>query len=71
MYPKLEKCKSPGSDDVLNGYIKCMSHLLMPLYALLFNVILETGIMPSKWAEGVAIPIFKNKGDPLSADNVA
>ena len=41
----------------------------MPLYTLLFNVILETGIMPSKWVEGVVIPIFKNKGDPLSVDN--
>ena len=41
----------------------------MPLYTLLFNVILETGIMPSKWVEGVVIPIFKNKGDPLPVDN--
>ena len=41
----------------------------MPLYTLLFNAILETGIMPSKWVEGVVIPIFKNKGDPLSVDN--
>ena len=65
----LKNAKSPGSDDVLNEYIKCTSHLLMPLYTLLFNVILETGIMPSKWVEGVVIPIFKNKGDPLSVDN--
>ena len=65
----LKNAKSPGSDDVLNEYIKCTNHLLMPLYTLLFNVILETRIMPSKWVEGVVIPIFKNKGDPLSVDN--
>ena len=38
----LKDAKSPGSDDVLNEYMKCTSHLLMPLYTLLFNVILET-----------------------------
>ena len=65
----MKNAKSPGSDDVLNEYIKCTSHLLMPLYTLLFNVILETRIMLSKWVEGVVIPIFKNKGDPLSVDN--
>ena len=41
----------------------------MPLYTLLFNNILETGIMPSKRVEGIIVPIFKNKGDPLSVDN--
>ena len=65
----LKNSKSPGTDDVLNEYLKCTSTLLMPLYVLLFNNILETGIMPSKWVEGIIVPIFKNKGDPLSADN--
>ena len=64
----LKNSKSPGADDVLNEYLKCTSTLLMPLYVLLFNI-LETGIMPSKWVEGIIVPIFKNKGDPLSADN--
>ena len=41
----------------------------MPLYVLLFNNILETGIMASKWVEGIIVPIFKDKGDPLSADH--
>ena len=65
----LKNSKSPVTDDVLNEYLKCTSTLLMPLYVLLYNNILETGIMPSKWVEGIIIPIFKNKGDPLSADN--
>ena len=66
---KLKKSKSPGTDEVLNEYLKCTTSLLMPLYVSLFNSILQTGIMPSKWVEGIIVPIFKNKGDPLSADN--
>ena len=41
----------------------------MPVYTLCFNNILETGSMPSKWVEGIIVPIFKNKCDSLSVDN--
>lgn len=42
---------------------------MIPLYTLLFNNIFETGVMPSKWEDGIVVPIFKNEGDPVSVDN--
>ena len=65
----LKGSKSSGTDDILNEYLKFTSTLLMPHYTLLFNSILETGIMPSKWVEGIIVPIFRNKCDPLSVYN--
>lgn len=41
----------------------------MPLYILLFNLILDTGLLPASWLEGVIRPIFKRKGDPSKPEN--
>ena len=59
----LKHYKSPGIDNVLNEYIKCTKTQMLPIYVKLFNIILETGYIPSNWSEGIIIPIFKNKGD--------
>ena len=40
----------------------------MPLYVKLFNIMLDTGIVPSDWSVGVIIPIHK-KGDKANPDN--
>lgn len=36
---------------------------MLPLYESLFNVILESGIIPSQWSEGIIIPIYEDKGN--------
>ena len=59
----LKNNKSPGIDNVLNEYIKCTKTQLLPICVKLFNIILETGYIPSNWSEGIIIPIFKKKGD--------
>ena len=66
---KLKNSKAPGSDQILNEYIKYTKTQMLPLYAKLFNLILETGIIPEKWVEGMIKPIFKNKGDPMNPEN--
>ena len=54
----LKNNKSQGVDQILNGTID----LLCPIYVKLFNLILHTGYIPEKWAIGIIIPIYKNKG---------
>ena len=66
---KLNNSKAPGSDQILNEYIKYTKTQMLPLYAKLFNLILETGIIPEKWVEGMIKPIFKNNGDPMNPEN--
>ena len=55
--------KSPGSDNILNEHIKNTIHVFLPIYLQLFNLILDTGVVPESWALGDILPIYKNKGN--------
>lgn len=65
----LKNDKSSSSDKVLNEYIKYSKDKKLPVYVSFFNIILDTGIIPSKWSEGVIIPIYKNKGKSTGPEN--
>ena len=41
---------------------------MLPFYTKLFNTVLDTGIIPNLWVEGIIIPLYK-KGDPLNPEN--
>ena len=62
---KLKNGKSAGSDNILNEYIKYTLDDMLAIYVLLFNVILDKGIIPESWTEGIMIPIYKNKSSKL------
>ena len=66
---RLKNSKAPGSDLILNEYIKYTNPKMLNLYVKLFNLILETGVIPEKWVEGMIKPIYKNKGDPMNPEN--
>lgn len=47
---RLKSNKTPATNDnVLNEYIKYTLDKMIPIYSSLFNIILETGILPNSW----------------------
>ena len=65
----LKNNKCPANDRILNEYLKCSSDKMIPIYISLFNVILDTGIIPDSWLEGIIRPIYKRGGDPTQPEN--
>jgi hypothetical protein len=65
----LKNNKAPGTDKILNEYLKHSPPFLVKIYCKLFNIVLNTGIIPENWTCGVIKPIFKNKGCPTDPDN--
>ena len=60
----LKNCKaSSPSHNILNEYLNTTIELMLLLYTKQFNNVLDTGIMPTSWLNGVIMPILKNKGD--------
>jgi hypothetical protein len=42
---------------------------MLNFYVILFNKILDSGIIPSQWTFGNIIPLYKNKGDTTDPKN--
>ena len=61
--------KSSGEDQIINEFLKNCPHSVTKLIVKLFNIVLETGIIPTDWTIGLIQPIFKNKGSPEDPDN--
>ena len=57
---KLKSRKSAGPDFVLNEMLKSGSDVLAKVVLKLCNLILESEQLPSKWATGYIVPIFKS-----------
>ena len=53
---KFKNNKSPDIDNILNEHIKSTSHLLLPIYTKIFNIVFDTGIVPENWAVGDIYP---------------
>ena len=66
---KLKNNKAPGTDNILNEYLKHSSPLLISLYCKVFNLVLDCGIIPESWSSGIIKPVYKNKGNPSDPDN--
>jgi hypothetical protein len=58
----LKNNKASGIGEIINEYLKSTVSQMMPLYVKLFNVVLDSGIIPNAWTIGVIRPIYKKKG---------
>lgn len=65
----LKNNKACGFDSVLNEHIKSTCNTLCPLYEKMFNIVLNTGILPESWTLGLIKPIYKQKGDKADPSN--
>ena len=69
MVTNLKNKKACGKDKILNEYICATYNKLRPMYIALFNRVLEEGIVPESWLNGMILPIYKSKGDRKDPDN--
>ena len=65
----LKNNKACGGDHILNEFLKHSVDKLMPVFVKIFNMVFESGIIPTTWSEGYICPIYKNKGDKADVDN--
>ena len=56
-------------DQISNEYLKATRISMVPIFTLMFNSILNNGILPDCWLVGSIKPIFKNKGSSLDPAN--
>ena len=64
------KCKKAcGVDNIINEFIKYSSHEMRSALVRLFNLILNSGIVPTEWCISLIQPLYKNKGSKLDANN--
>ena len=66
---KLKSNKACGIDFIRNEFLKNCPSEMIEIITLLFNIILQTGIIPTDWCVGLIMPLYKNKGSPNDPDN--
>eukprot|EP00745_Piridium_sociabile_P028066 TRINITY_DN45105_c0_g1_i6.p1 TRINITY_DN45105_c0_g1~~TRINITY_DN45105_c0_g1_i6.p1 ORF type:complete len:171 (-),score=7.55 TRINITY_DN45105_c0_g1_i6:29-541(-) len=65
----LQNNKASGADAIINEFLKASCSKLLPIFQMLFNIILQSGKIPEIWSIGFVCPIYKGKGDPKDTDN--
>ena len=66
---RLKNNKSAGIDGILNEFLKHCPNDMYIAITQLFNLALDTGIVPTDWCIGLICPIYKNKGQRNDPDN--
>lgn len=66
---KLKCNKACGIDHIINEFIKHSPHEMIEIITKLFNVVLNSGIIPTQWCVGLIKPLYKKKGSVDDPDN--
>ena len=56
----LKRGKAGTDDWMLKEFFLCAGDILLEHLTDLFNMILNTGVFPDKWMEGIIVPLYKN-----------
>ena len=59
---KLKTNKTPGYNHVHEEYFIYTTNMILILYVIMFNEILDSGQLPDKCLVSTIIPLYKNKG---------
>ena len=65
----LDSSKQGVDDEITNKLLKLVVCSLDKPLCKLFNVLIQYGVYSDSWKVGVIIPIFKNKGSKMDANN--
>ena len=65
----IENNKCQANDNILNEFLKYSSEKMLSIYVAFFTLVLDTGIIPGSWLEGVIRPIHIRSGDPQNTEN--
>ena len=66
---RLKNGKAHGVDQILNEFLKNSSGRLLSCIVLLFNIVFDSGVVPTDWTIGLIRPLYKKKGDPKDPNN--
>ena len=66
---RLKNNKSAGMDGISNEFLKHCPNDMYVAITQLFNLALDTGIVPTDWCIGIICPIYINKGKRNDPDN--
>ena len=66
---RLKNDKAAGIDNILNEFLKASPEKLITVITKLFNIVLDSGMIPKEWSIGVLVPLYKNKGSKNNPDN--
>ena len=66
---KLKNNKACGIDLIRHECIKNCSNDMLEVVTNLFNLILDSSVIPTNWCLGIIMPLYKNKGSVNDPDN--
>ena len=66
---RIRNTKSPGFDNIINEFLKNSHKSVLKLIVSLFNIILNTGRVPTQWCTGIILTLYKNKGSHDDPNN--
>ena len=66
---RLKNNKANGIDNIINEFLKNCPDCVIYIIVQLFNLVLNTGIVPTDWCIGIVVPLYKNKGSIDDPDN--